>query len=133
MTFLLVFLALGAAWALQMYLAGCQARAFMAAVAELRSQGSTAIGVSSTKRVGRKHYVALAADEADRVVGARQLSGVTVWARPRPLPGLEGLTLAGLASQADAKPQLAAAAMAASTLLAAHDTAPADAKEVVDG
>lgn len=111
--------AMAALWALQMYLAYRQARAFMAQVRQLRTRGRTAVGVSSHSRMRRRTYVALAADADDRVVDAIELSGLTVFARPRPAVALRGRRLTDL--QTDDRARLArAAAMAAASLLSAR-------------
>jgi glucitol operon activator protein len=106
---------LAAAWALQMYLAYRQAKAFMAQVRGLRALGRTAIGVSSQSRFKRRAYVALAVDDDERVVGAIKISGLTVWARPRRVDGLVGRSLDELIGEEDGEIALAAA-MAARTL-----------------
>jgi glucitol operon activator protein len=115
-TFLVLFALLAAAWGLQMYLTHRQAKAFLRAVRDLRAVGPTAIGVSSTKRVGRKTYVAVAAVDG-RVASARELAGLTVWARPSSVPELAGRSLQDLADADEDHPRDKAAAMAASTLL----------------
>ena len=102
-------------WALQMFLAYRQAKVFMARVRQLRGLGRTAVGVSSRSRFMRRAYVALAVDGDERVVGAVKLSGLTVWARPRPVDELRGRPLDELV--ADEGSAIArAAAMAARTL-----------------
>lgn len=107
----------GALWALQMFLAYRQAQAFMAEVKRLRGSGETAIGVSTFNRMRRRTYAAIAAVD-DTVVDAIRLSGLSVWARPRPAPQLVGRSLPALADAAEVHdPLLRAAAMAAGSLL----------------
>jgi glucitol operon activator protein len=118
-------------WALQMFLAYRQAKAFMARVRQLRGLGRTAVGVSSQSRFKRRVYVALAVADDQRVVGAVKISGLTVWARPRQADDLCGRTLDDLV--ADERTDLArAAAMAARTLRGAaeDDDAAGDPPEV---
>lgn len=102
-----VFLALGAAWALQWWLTYQQARRFTRALRELRAEGRTAVGMA--RRRGRRAYVALAVDDDGVVVGALQLSGSTVFAGPRPAPALVGRTLPQLSSPDGTLPAKAAA------------------------
>lgn len=121
-------------WALQMFLAQRQAAAFMTTVRRMRVDGATtAIGASSTSRLHRRTYVALAARDGV-VVDAVRLSGVTVAARPRPVPSLRGRELVDLAAEGDAGDPLdRAAAMAAEALLrprGARDGAAEDVEEV---
>lgn len=131
---------LGILWALQMYLAYRQSQAFMASVRRLRGAGRTAIGVSSMNRMRRRTYAAVAA--VDGVVAdAISLSGLTVWARPRPALALRGCSLHGLLDEREAlDPLVRAAAMAAQSLLrpateddADHDGAAHDRAEEVTG
>jgi DNA-binding transcriptional regulator of glucitol operon len=102
-----VFLALGAAWALQWWLTFQQARRFQRALRDLRGAGRTAVGMA--RRRGRRAYVALAVDDDDVVVGALQLAGRTVFAGPRPVPALIGRTLRQLSTPDDTLPAKAAA------------------------
>jgi glucitol operon activator protein len=102
-------------WALQMYLAYRQAKAFMSEVRGLRKLGRTAIGVSSQSRLKRRAYVALAVDPDERVVEAVKISGLTVWARPRKVADLRGRSLDELTTE-DGSELARAAAMAARSL-----------------
>lgn len=112
---------IGTLWALQMFLAYQQAQAFMAGVKRLRGVGRTAIGVSSMNRMRRRTYAALATDDGV-VVDAISLSGLTVWARPRPAEGLRGRDLCGLLDEQEGRdPLVRAAAMAARSLLRPAD------------
>lgn len=111
---------LAALWALQMYMAYLQARAFMLQVRRLRGVGRAAIGVSSTNRLRRRTYVALA-EENGRVIDAVKISGLTVFARPRLAPALRGCPLDALVD--DESGDLArAASVAAATLLSSEAT-----------
>ncbi len=114
----LLIVLLIAAWLLQLALAHRQARMFLRTVNELRAGGTTAVGVSG-KGWGRpRTYVALSTGADGRVRSARQLRGVTVWARPTDVPELRGRALADLVDPPkDDDPAAKAAAMAARTLL----------------
>lgn len=114
-TAIVVLLVLG--WLLQLGLAHRQARVFMHEVRQLQGRGNTAIGVAG-KGWGRpKTYVAMAVGADGRVRAARQLSGVTVWARSKERPDLQGEPLERLATPAEGDHAAEAAAMAAQTLL----------------
>ena len=89
----------------------------MTEVRQLRSLGETAIGVSSQKRVKPRTFVALSADVDDRVAGAIELKGLTVLAKPRPIPELEGRLLVDLARDPSDDRRTRAAAMAARSIL----------------
>ena len=113
-------------WALQMYLAYRQARAFMSEVRRLRGLGRTAIGVSSQSRIKRRVYVALAVDLDGRVIQAVKISGLTVWARPREVADLRGRSLDELTTD-DGSELARAAAMAARSL---REATPHDVSEI---
>jgi glucitol operon activator protein len=115
-----LFLGLAVLWLGQLALTWIQARAFLRSTRELRALGRVAIGMGRRKWF-RRAYVALAADGTGHVVDARAMYGLTVFARPRPLPGLAGIPVADLARHADAtplSPLLAAAASQAAGFLA---------------
>lgn len=82
--------------------------------------GRVAIGMGR-RRVFRRAYVALAADEAGQVVAARGMSGLTVFARPRALPALASVHVSDLARggvESTLSPLLLAAASQAAGFLA---------------
>lgn len=107
-------------WALQMYLAGKQAQRFMRSVGALRrAHGDTAIGRGGSRWRGHV-FVALAADEQDRVTGARLFKGMTAFAKPVPWDVPVGADLVTVASW-DGAPERAAAAQAARFLLEIED------------
>lgn len=117
---MLMFAGLFAAlWILQMILNWKQAKRFMAAVAELRDAGDVVTG--RHKRRGRRTYAAIAIKD-DHVTGSRILKGISVFARPKPSPGLIGLSVddlvAGTVDGVD--PRVAAAAAHAATLYLKH-------------
>jgi glucitol operon activator protein len=91
---MLLFTALFASfWICQMVLNWRQAKRFMAAVATLRASGDVVIGRG--KRRGMRTYAALAVRDG-QVAGSRILKGVTVFARPKPIPALLGASLQDL-------------------------------------
>jgi DNA-binding transcriptional regulator of glucitol operon len=84
-----VILALGIAWGIQYGLAYFQLKRFYRRINELRRLGTVSIGKGgSTWRL--KIYVVLVVDKEKRIVHVEQLSGWTILAKLRPLPGLEG-------------------------------------------
>ena len=111
------FLVFAILWVVQLYATAKQSQAFMRSVSGLRGLGETAIGASSHNRLRRRSYVALASDETDLVTGAIELSGITVFARPRPVPELVGTPLRQLAGAQDTDRRTSAAGMAARALL----------------
>lgn len=115
--YLAFFLLLAVAWSLQLYLTSRQARVFMREVGQLRRLGATAVGTSSGGWLSPKVYVVLAAGDDERVIAARRLRGVTVMARPQPLPGVEGGRLIDLAGREGADGTGQAVAVAARHLL----------------
>lgn len=115
--FLPFFVIFAALWGLQLFATAKQGQQFMREVGKLRKHGETAIGASSMSRVKRRGYVALAADETDRVTGAIELSGMTVFARAQPVPELVGTPLADLAAADDEDRRARASRMAARALL----------------
>ncbi|MCC5947844.1 MAG: hypothetical protein JJT89_05255 [Nitriliruptoraceae bacterium] len=129
--YLLFFSVFALLWGLQLYGTAKQGQHFMSQVSRLRREagGETAIGASSMSRLRRRSYVALAAGDDDRVTGAVELRGLTVFSRAVPVQELVGRPLRELADgsgpekRADAGRRRAnAAAMAARALL---DEAPA--------
>lgn len=115
--FLPFFLVFAALWGAQLYGTARQGQHFMREVSRLRSLGETAIGASSLQRTRRRVYVALAADETDRVTGAIELSGFTIFARAKPVEELVGEPLAELAHDDVDERRAKAARMAARALL----------------
>ena len=111
------FLVFAAVWCLQLYGTARQGKQFMREVSKLRRFGETSIGASSLQRTRRRVYVALASDESDRVTGAIELSGYTVFARAKPVEELVGRSLEELANSEDTERQALAARMAARALL----------------
>jgi glucitol operon activator protein len=96
----IIFITLAAAWGLQILLAWRQAQSFMTRVRTLRRSGRVAIGSSGSRMRGRA-YVALAIAPDGRVTAAETLRGMTVFARPRPVPALIGRSSSALADGED--------------------------------
>jgi DNA-binding transcriptional regulator of glucitol operon len=111
------FLIFAVLWVLQLYGTAKQGQHFMRQVSRLRPLGETAIGASSMDRLKRRVYVCLAADATDRVTGAIELSGVTIFARAQDIDELIGRPLIELARDGSQERRALAARMAAKTLL----------------
>lgn len=79
-------------WLAQFGAAYWQMRRFYGRMIELRKNGLTAVGLSGDRYKGRS-YAVLTINEHDRIVHAEQFSGWTVFAKLRPVPALEGITL----------------------------------------
>lgn len=124
------FAVFAALWVLQLYWTAKQGQHFMQQVSRLRPLGETAIGASSTSRLRRRSYVAIAADETDLVTGAIELNGVTVFARAKDAPQLVGRSLRELADAPDGERLENAARMAARALLG-EDLTPEQSKHAV--
>jgi DNA-binding transcriptional regulator of glucitol operon len=91
-----VWLALiGVAWVLQLVLSLRQMRRFYRRVSELKRLGRTSIGVGGGTDRGRA-YAVVVADPSGRVLTAEVMSGISVFARLRPLPELKGWNLPAL-------------------------------------
>jgi len=114
LAFFIIFASL---WVLQLYGTAKQGQQFMRQVSSLRPLGETAIGASSMDRLKRRSYVCIAADETDRVTGAIELNGITIFARATPVTELVGRELVELARNESQERRDRAARMAAKTLL----------------
>lgn len=120
------------AWLVQLGFAHRQARVFMHEVRQLQGRGTTAVGVAGRGWGRPRTYVAVAAGADGRVRAARELSGVTVWARSKERRDLQGEPLEQLVAPAagDRIPAgdraREAAAMAARTLLESRAGTAAD-------
>ncbi len=78
---------------LQLWLSFTQSRRFHRHVMSLRRKGGVvSVGVTGTKWSFRV-YAVLVMDENRTVTVAQKLSGLTVFARPKPEPSLRGLPL----------------------------------------
>lgn len=87
-----IFLSLGVAMALQIFLTGAQTKRFMRRLRDLRKDGRTSIGKAGNIYKG-KMFCVLVIDDENKIVHAEQLSGWTVFAKLKPVSGLIGYTL----------------------------------------
>lgn len=82
-------------WALQYGLSFWQMRRYYRRLAELRREGLVWVGMAGSAW-RRRQYVALVVNPEQRIVRVEQLSGWTVLATLKPLPGLEGRPVSDL-------------------------------------
>lgn len=115
--FLPFFVMFAILWALQLYATYHQSKRFMDEVARLRRLGETAIGTSTMSRLRPRVLVAISAGMDDRVTGAVEMQGLTVFAKPRRVPELEGHDLTTLAYADGEDERARATAMAARVIL----------------
>ena len=88
-------------WFVQLGLSYRQARLFYKRINRLRKLGRCATGLSTAKYRGRV-YVVLVADPVTHIIlKAEQLKGLTVFARVKPVPQLEGLSLTALLTNSE--------------------------------
>ena len=80
--------ALVAGWLVQIFFTYRQSMAFNDDVRTLRASGTVSVGAGGNRYKGRRSFVAIAVDESGVVRDAMTLSGLTTFARGRPLPGL---------------------------------------------
>jgi DNA-binding transcriptional regulator of glucitol operon len=83
-----IIAALVAGWLVQIFFTYRQSMAFNDDVRRLRRSGTVSVGVGGNRYKGRRSFVAIAVDEDGVVRDAITLSGLTTFARARPLPGL---------------------------------------------
>jgi DNA-binding transcriptional regulator of glucitol operon len=88
---LVLLAAVVAGWVVQLYLSYQQSMAFNRDVTALRKHGTVSVGVAGRRYRGGRAFVAIAVDEHGKVVDAISLSGLTTFARSRPIPGLRGV------------------------------------------
>ena len=90
-----IILTLAAGWMFQVWLVGQQTRNFYNRMKELRKDGRASIGLAGNIYKGRI-YTVLVLDEEDRIIHAEKLSGITVFAKLKPVSELMGVTLEDL-------------------------------------
>ena len=90
-----IVLLLAAMWALQYGLSFWQMRRYYKRLAALRREGAVWVGMAGSAW-RRRQYVALVVGPDQRIVRVEQLSGWTVLATLKPLPGLEGRPVSDL-------------------------------------
>lgn len=89
-TTIAIVAALAVLWGVQVFLSTLQMRRFHKRSQQLRRQGAhMAVGVAGNM-YKRKVYVVVVVDTAGKVTAAEQLSGFTIFASLRPIPGMEG-------------------------------------------
>lgn len=86
-----IIIGLAVAWTLQYILAFWQMRRYYRRLAELRKKGLVSIGMSGSAW-RRRQYAVLVVNKLDheKIVCVEQLSGWTVMATLKPVPGFEG-------------------------------------------
>ena len=82
-----------AAWLIQLGLAYRQAHQFAQRIRALRKLGLCATGLAGGSYRGRIYVALVVHPLTHRVLRAEQLRGYTVFARPKPIPPLEGHSL----------------------------------------
>ena len=106
------------AWLLQLALAYRQARLFYKHVNALRKLGRCATSVSGGRYRGRTYVILVAHPQTQIIIKAEQLRGLTVFARLKPVPQLEGRSLDELLA-----PDFSIEGVPHATLEAAHSAA----------
>ncbi|MBP7690882.1 MAG: transcriptional regulator GutM [Anaerolineales bacterium] len=90
-----IVLLLAFMWAFQYGLSFWQMRRYYKRLAELRREGLVWVGLAGSAW-RRRQYAVLVVTPEQRIVRAEQLSGWTVLATLKPLPGLEGRPVSDL-------------------------------------
>lgn len=91
----LIIIGLALAWGIQYALAFWQMKRFYRRVAELRRDGQVSIGMAGSSW-RRRQYAVLVVDANHRIVHVSQLSGWTIFATLKPVPGLDGRPMSDL-------------------------------------
>lgn len=94
-------LVLAALWVVQSVMVYRQGKAFMRRINELRRMGRVAIGVGYN-RFRLRTFVVVVANRDDRVVRVERLSGLTIFAKTRPIDRYAGLPLTEVLAVAEA-------------------------------
>ncbi len=90
-----IILALATMWAIQYVLSFWQMRRYYRRLAELRRDGVVWVGLAGSAW-RRRQYAVLVVDQNNQIVHAEQLSGWTVLATLKPVPGLAGRPVSDL-------------------------------------
>ncbi|NPV87754.1 MAG: transcriptional regulator [Anaerolineae bacterium] len=90
-----IILMLGIAWLIQFGFSYWQLRRYYKRIAQLRRDGLVWIGMEGSAWK-RRVYAALVIDQNERIVHAEQLSGWTILAGLKPIPGLAGRPISDL-------------------------------------
>lgn len=80
-------------WTLQMVLSVLQVKRYFKRVNALRRFGRVASGMAGGRYRGRTYGILAVDPSTKRITCAEQLSGMTVFASPRPVPQLVGISL----------------------------------------
>ncbi|MGI9255947.1 MAG: transcriptional regulator GutM [Salinispira sp.] len=119
-----IFLAIAFVWILQLILSLLQTKRFHQKIAELRKLGTaTSVGISG-KSITLKNYAVLVVDDTRTIISAQKLSGFTVFANLKDVPGLQGISLDRFTSQTpieNIKPKLWRAFQNAADFITRHD------------
>lgn len=121
-----LFTVLGAAWAVQLFMAWKQAMRFQKDLSNLRKSidnGVTAVGLGGKRYRGGRAYVALVAGTDGVVQNGLILTGLTVTAKAKPFADYKGFHINEIISGnrvADRKEKVVAAARMAAEHIDAH-------------
>jgi glucitol operon activator protein len=91
----MMIMLLGILWIVQYILSFWQMRRYYKRIAQLRRDGLVSIGMAGSAW-RRRQYAVLVVDKNNRLVHVEQLSGWTVMANLKPVPGLAGRLLSDL-------------------------------------
>jgi glucitol operon activator protein len=93
-----VVLGLGFMWVLQYALTFWQMRRYNKRLSELRKGGLVWVGLNGSAWKGRQ-YAVIVVDKENKIVKVEQLSGWTVLATLKPVPGFEGRPVSDLTDE----------------------------------
>jgi DNA-binding transcriptional regulator of glucitol operon len=91
----IIITALALAWMLQYALSFLQLRRFYRRIHQLRRLGNVWIGMEGSAWKGRK-YAVLVVNKEKRIAHVEEFSGYTVWAKLKPVDGLDGRPISDL-------------------------------------
>ncbi|GIV93941.1 MAG: glucitol operon activator [Patescibacteria group bacterium] len=101
-----IILGLAAAWILQLFLSYFQLRQFYGRVSQLRRSGRlVSVGMAGSAWRRRQYAILVVDPETNEICHCEQLSGWTVLARLKPLPGLEGINVRDLLDESISLPR----------------------------
>ena len=95
-------LGLAALWVVQAVMVYRQGKAFMKRINQLRREGRVSIGVGYS-RIRLRTFIVVVANRDNRVIRVERLSGLTIFARPRPIDRYAGLPLTEVVAVAEAQ------------------------------
>ena len=85
-----IFIIIAAAYALQLFLTGWQAKRYFRRVKQLRKDGLLSVGLAGGKWSGRT-YAGLVVDDNFDIIHAEKLSGMTIFSQLKEVEGFEGV------------------------------------------